>query len=72
MSTDQEQLPQSDVFQLKRMENGQLEVSMSRDHTLNELFAFLSSHGILVNGLRNTTNRLEEVFIDLTQEEAAS
>ena len=51
------------------MDNGQVEVSMSRDYSLNQLFEFLAQQKIVVKGLRNTTNRLEEIFVDITKEQ---
>ena len=61
-------LPSSDQFKFQQMDNGQVELSMSRDYSLNQLFQFLEQHQIVVKGLRNTTNRLEEIFVDITKE----
>ena len=63
------ELPESDRFHLKQQENGQVELAMNRDHSLNDAFDFLSQHGISVRGMRNTTNRLEEIFVDITKED---
>lgn len=41
-----------------------LEVNVPRGLTMNDLFAQLSAQGVKVTGLRNKTNRLEELFID--------
>lgn len=41
-----------------------LEVNVPRGLTMNDLFAQLSLQGVKVTGLRNKTNRLEELFID--------
>ncbi len=43
-----------------------LEVEVSKDRNLNELFAALSASGIEIVSMRNKVNRLEEVFMRLT------
>ena len=50
-----------------------LEVEVTRDASINGLFAALSAQDILVGSLRNKTNRLEELFIRLVgnKEDAA-
>lgn len=42
-----------------------LELRVDNELSLNELFAILSSHGINITSMRNKTNRLEELFLDL-------
>lgn len=42
-----------------------LELRVDNELSLNELFASLSLHGIKVTSMRNKTNRLEELFLDL-------
>ncbi len=44
------------------------EMSVSTERNLNELFAQLSAQNIQVRGLRNKTNRLEELFLSRLQE----
>ncbi len=51
------------VHQLKDFE---LEIVVQRDHDLNNVFAELSDAGIQVISMRNKTNRLEELFFNLT------
>jgi ABC-2 type transport system ATP-binding protein len=51
------------VHQLKDFE---LEIIVQRDHDLNDVFAALSNVGIKVLSMRNKTNRLEELFFNLT------
>jgi ABC-2 type transport system ATP-binding protein len=43
-----------------------LEVEVSKDRNLNELFTALSSSGVEIVSMRNKVNRLEEVFMRLT------
>lgn len=40
-----------------------LEVDVPREHSMNELFSQLTEQGVKVAGLRNKTNRLEELFL---------
>lgn len=48
-----------------------LEVEVSKERNLNELFAALSAGGIEIVSMRNKVNRLEEVFLRLTDKSAA-
>lgn len=41
----------------------EIELTLSREHDLNQAFASLSSQGLSVVTMRNKTNRLEEFFI---------
>lgn len=43
-----------------------LEVKKHRDLTFNEVFQRLDRAGLLVESMRNKSNRIEELFIDLT------
>jgi len=47
------------------VDNHTLEVEVTRDTSINTLFAALSAQNIQVRSLRNKTNRLEELFIRL-------
>ena len=42
-------------------------VLLKRSRQINELFAGLSAAGLQVASLRNKTNRLEELFVTLTE-----
>lgn len=46
-----------------------MEVELSRQQTVNELFAMLNKRGINVMSMRNKTNRLEEMFVRLTSKD---
>jgi ABC-2 type transport system ATP-binding protein len=52
-------------FKLTRIEDQVIEVEVSKDQNLNELFAQLSAAGIQVVSMRNKVNRLEEIFMQL-------
>ena len=49
-----------------------LEIEVSKDQNLNDIFSRLSNAGIEVLSMRNKTNRLEELFMRLVQKEAAA
>ena len=44
-----------------------LNVSVPKSLGLNSLFAHLSLQGVTVSSLKNKSNRLEQLFIDLVQ-----
>jgi ABC-2 type transport system ATP-binding protein len=53
-------------YGLELVDEHTLEVEVSKDRNLNELFAALSASGVEVVSMRNKVNRLEEVFMRLT------
>jgi len=44
-----------------------LEVEITREQNINDVFAALSSAGVEVVSMRNKTNRLEELFLDMVE-----
>jgi ABC-2 type transport system ATP-binding protein len=44
-----------------------LEVEMSKEQSLNDIFSRLSGQGIDVVSMRNKVNRLEEMFMRLVE-----
>jgi len=63
-------LPETPGYQLSLVDDTTLEVSISKEQSVNELFRFLSEHGIDVLSMRNKTNRLEELFVRLVEQGA--
>jgi len=61
-----ETLPNNTIFKFEQIDNMTLEVEIAEKQPLNPLFTFLSEQGILVKSMRNKTNRLEELFLNLT------
>jgi ABC-2 type transport system ATP-binding protein len=61
------ELPEIAGFSVALRDATTLEVSVTRDHGLNPLFASLSALGIQVVSLRNKQNRLEQLFIDMVK-----
>jgi|SRR5690554_3270668 len=47
-----------------------LEIEVSKEQNLNDIFSRLTAAGIEVVSMRNKTNRLEELFMRLVQKEA--
>lgn len=60
-------VPVIDGCVVHRRKPRELEVAVQRDHDLNEVFAALGAAGIRVISMRNKTNRLEELFFNLTE-----
>jgi len=56
-------------YELRRRADGGLEVDVPRDLGINRLFAALSEQGIEVLSMRNKTNRLEEFFLRLVEDQ---
>ncbi len=57
--------PELTGYETRMRDRVTLEVDISRERGLNELFAQLSERGIMVQSIRTKTNRLEELFIRL-------
>jgi ABC-2 type transport system ATP-binding protein len=55
-------------FKAKRTEESMLEMTLTKEYSLNAAVVALNEAGFLVRSLRNKTNRLEEFFIRRTQE----
>lgn len=60
-------LPDVSGYALRLTDGLTLEVDVSKDRGLNDLFQRLSALGIEVSSLRNKANRLEELFIRLVE-----
>jgi ABC-2 type transport system ATP-binding protein len=52
----------SDI-QCNAIDSHSFEVSLSTSRDINGLYAALSDQGVLIKGMRNKTNRLEELFL---------
>lgn len=64
------QMPVIKGYQSELMDEGSLSVEVGRDQGINELFTQLTAQGIKVLSMRNKSNRLEELFLKLTEETA--
>ena len=61
------ELPQIKTHKLKRVDDQTIEADICRDDSINTLFTELNAHGIKVLSMRNKTNRLEELFMNLVE-----
>jgi ABC-2 type transport system ATP-binding protein len=61
------QAPRVAEFELTRIDDHTLEVAVSKEQSLNGLFAQLAAQGLDVLSMRNKVNRLEEVFMRLVE-----
>jgi len=59
--------PELPGYALSVTDDGSLEVEVSKEQNLNDLFAALSALGIVVVSMRNKANRLEELFLRLVE-----
>lgn len=60
-----EVLPEIEGFKTALIDATTFELQVSNKVSLNEVFAMLSQHGIEIQSMRNKTNRLEELFMDI-------
>ena len=60
-----EEVPSIDVFPLKLKDSLTLVTAINKDKSINNLFDELNNHNIKVKSMRNESNRLEELFIDM-------
>lgn len=65
-------VPQLEGYDFDLIDPQTLEVEVSKDRDLNELFARLSADGVHVLSMRNKVNRLEEIFMRLVDKSGAS
>jgi ABC-2 type transport system ATP-binding protein len=62
--------PVLDGYLVKLADDHTLEVEISKEQNLNDVFARLSAQGINVLSMRNKVNRLEEMFMRLVESRA--
>lgn len=62
-----ERVPVHDTIALRTIDDLTLEADIHRGQSLNILFQLLDRNNIKVQSMRNKTNRLEELFIRMTQ-----
>ncbi len=64
-------LPRLQGYRTVMVDDHTLEIEMSKEQSLNEIFSLLSAQGIEVLSMRNKVNRLEEMFMRLVENRAA-
>lgn len=60
-----EMAPALDGYSVRRSDEHNIEIDVSKEQSLNEVFAMLTRQNIQVLSMRTKTNRLEELFIRL-------
>lgn len=63
--------PELPHYHYRMLDNATLEIECNKNQSLNDLFTKLSQQGIRVLSMRNKTNRLEELFVRLINENKA-
>ena len=61
-------LPKIKDFIVRKIDSTTLEVESSKKEPVNDIFTELSKKGIEVISMRNKTNRLEELFVEITED----
>ena len=64
------QLPASTEYQFSQVDDVTIEVTVNKEKNINDLFALLTSQGIEVISMRNKSNRLEEMFLQMVEQGA--
>jgi ABC-2 type transport system ATP-binding protein len=59
--------PQLPGYAVKLVDDHTLEIEVSKEQSLNDIFARLSTQGVDVLSMRNKVNRLEEMFMRLVE-----
>ena len=57
----------SSPFEIKILDTYQISVEINKSQSLNEIFRYLNENNLNILSMRNETNRLEELFLDLTE-----
>ncbi|MDM1545488.1 ABC transporter ATP-binding protein [Ignatzschineria indica] len=68
LSTPVTELPQIPGIELKLIDPMTLEAEITKPHTINDLFMGLNTKNIKIDTMRNKANRLEELFLRITNE----
>lgn len=64
--------PQIEGYSVQQIDAHTLAIDVAKEKGLNTLFTSLSDHGLTILSLRNKTNRLEELFMDMVNENKIS
>ena len=64
-------VPEVAGFDVVKTDSHSLEVEVSREQNLNDLFNALSAQGVSIRSMRNKANRLEELFVNLVSNESS-
>lgn len=62
-----ESLPIISGYEFRLLDEFNIEVDVSKEKSINEVFIALQAQGVLVESMRNKTNRLEELFMNMVE-----
>ena len=71
LATPATKVPRMEVMEIHLLDEHTIEAVISKEKSINHLFSVLSDAGIQVLSMRNKTNRLEQLFMYLVEENAA-
>jgi len=60
-------LPELSGFKTTLIDESTIEIDIAREDNINDVFKFFSSHDIHICSMRNKSNRLEKLFLDLLE-----
>ncbi|MEJ6080449.1 ABC transporter ATP-binding protein [Vibrio sp. 1-Bac 57] len=60
-------LPETKDYKLTIIDERTVELELAKAHSLNNIFELLTKQGVEVKSLRNKSNRLEELFLELVK-----
>lgn len=60
------------VLHYQKIDAQSLEVTLKKGESLNDVFAQLSNQGVQIASMRNKSNRLEELFMNLVEEDISN
>lgn len=66
------ELPVLEGITMDKLDEHTLEVGLVKGQDLNKVFSQLSAHGIRIKSMRNKSNRLEQLFVDLLNRKQAA
>jgi ABC-2 type transport system ATP-binding protein len=67
LSEPVKQLPHSAEYVFSLVDDSTIEVTVHKQQKINDVFSLLSSQGINVVSMRNKSNRLEEMFLQMVE-----
>ncbi len=67
VDTVPEKMPEIENIQFRIRDEHRIEFDLPKEKSLNEVFSWFSNNNIKVTSMRNKSNRLEELFVQLTE-----
>jgi ABC-2 type transport system ATP-binding protein len=67
LKLSQEMIPMEGDIEFRWIDNQTIEASLSKEQTLNQVFQHLEKKNIQISSMRNKSNRLEELFLNLVE-----